>query len=260
MLLSPAAGRDDRVALLLHRLPDAGEDLFLNQQKRVCLAVSAGRRALEKRGAVLRRDPDRDYENVATAGPVVQQEADGSYRMWYSAIGTRWGYYSICYAESEDGLRWRRGRATGTTCSSPPPARGGSARWWSTPRWSPTRTPGTGCASSTAATATGDGIGSAVASALRAVPEPGVVARGARGARPGDAAPERPETARWTAGCGFRLASLSTANPSPCPGKGSAGTARTPSGTSAHGGRTGRVGAAIPGHPLGTRGTGWACA
>jgi hypothetical protein len=29
--------------------------------------------------------------------------------MWYSAIGTRWGAYSICSAESDDGLTWRRG-------------------------------------------------------------------------------------------------------------------------------------------------------
>ena len=59
------------------------------------------------------RDPDRDYENVAAAGPVVHQNADGSFRMWYSAIGTRWNYYSICYAESDDGIDWRRGKRYG---------------------------------------------------------------------------------------------------------------------------------------------------
>ena len=89
--------------------PTLGDDLFLNQQKTVCLAVSADGVRWERRGAVMLRDPDRDYENVAAAGPVVHQQPDGSYRMWYSAIGTRWGAYSICYAESEDGIRWRRG-------------------------------------------------------------------------------------------------------------------------------------------------------
>ena len=89
--------------------PTLGDDVFLNQQKCVCLAVSPDGIRWERRGAVLRRDPDRDYENVAVAGPVVHQEEDGSFRMWYSAIGTRWGWYSICYAESEDGLHWRRG-------------------------------------------------------------------------------------------------------------------------------------------------------
>jgi hypothetical protein len=59
------------------------------------------------------RNPERDYENVAAAGPVVHQEDDGSFRMWYSAIGTRWGAYSIAYAESDDGLCWRRGQHYG---------------------------------------------------------------------------------------------------------------------------------------------------
>lgn len=89
--------------------PTLGKDVFLNQQKIICLAVSQDGVVWEKKGAVMLRDPNRDYENVAVAGPVVQQLADGSYRMWYSAIGTRWGFYSICYAESDDGIDWRRG-------------------------------------------------------------------------------------------------------------------------------------------------------
>jgi predicted GH43/DUF377 family glycosyl hydrolase len=104
--------------------PTNGDDLFRNQQKTCCLAVSADGVRWEKRGAVLRRDPDRDYENVAAAGPVVRQEADGTYRMWYSAIGTRWGYYSICYAESEDGLRWRRGARYGDNLQLAPAGTG----------------------------------------------------------------------------------------------------------------------------------------
>ena len=89
--------------------PTLGNDLFLNQQKTVCLAVSQDGIEWEKRGAVMLRDPDRDYENVAAAGPVVRQNEAGSFRMWYSAIGTRWGAYSIAYAESDDGYHWRRG-------------------------------------------------------------------------------------------------------------------------------------------------------
>ena len=46
--------------------------------------------------------------NVAAAGPVVWREDDGTFRMAYSAIGTRWGHYSMCYAESDDGIRWRK--------------------------------------------------------------------------------------------------------------------------------------------------------
>jgi predicted GH43/DUF377 family glycosyl hydrolase len=89
--------------------PTIGSDLFVNQQKICCYAVSSDGLAWERRGPVLFRNPDRDYENVACAGPVVLQEPDGSFRMWYSMIGTRWGAYSIGYAESDDGLRWRRG-------------------------------------------------------------------------------------------------------------------------------------------------------
>lgn len=90
--------------------PTIGAELFLNQNKTICLAVSADGIRWEKKGAVMLRDPDRDYENVGVAGPVVRPMPDGKgYRMWYSAIGTRWGYYSICYAESDDGIIWHRG-------------------------------------------------------------------------------------------------------------------------------------------------------
>lgn len=93
--------------------PTIGDDLFLAQQKCVCLADSQDAIHWEKRGAIMLRDPDRDYENVAVAGPVVQQNRDGTFRIWYSAIGTRWGAYSICFAESDDGIRWRRGKHYG---------------------------------------------------------------------------------------------------------------------------------------------------
>ena len=89
--------------------PTLGDDLFLNQQKRAALATSQDGIHWQRRGAVMLRDPDRDYENVAVATPVVHQNQDGSYRMWFSAIGTRWGAYSLGYAESEDGIHWRRG-------------------------------------------------------------------------------------------------------------------------------------------------------
>jgi predicted GH43/DUF377 family glycosyl hydrolase len=93
--------------------PTYGEDYFLHQQKACCLAVSDNGISWVKKGVVLRRHPDHDYENVAAAGPVVMRDDDGLYRMWYSAIGTRWGYYSICYAESNDGINWYRGKRYG---------------------------------------------------------------------------------------------------------------------------------------------------
>jgi len=104
--------------------PTLGKPLKLNQQKRVCLAVSHDAVRWEKRGAVMLRRDDVDYEDVAAAGPVVHQNPDGTFRMWYSAIGTRWGFYSICYAESDDGLRWRRGTAYGDNLQLTPQGTG----------------------------------------------------------------------------------------------------------------------------------------
>jgi len=88
--------------------PTLGDDRFLDQQKTVCYAVSEDGVHWHRRGPVLLRDPGRDYVDIAAAGPVVWQEDPNLFRMVYSAIGTRWGYYSICYAESVDGIEWVR--------------------------------------------------------------------------------------------------------------------------------------------------------
>ena len=104
--------------------PTIGKAHALNQQKTICLAVSDDGIDWQKRGTVMLRDPDRDYEDIGVAGPVVHQQADGTFRMWYSAIGTRWGFYSICYAESDDGIHWRRGSAAGDNLQLTPTGSG----------------------------------------------------------------------------------------------------------------------------------------
>ncbi|MEO2015925.1 MAG: hypothetical protein ABGZ53_16315 [Fuerstiella sp.] len=104
--------------------PTTGTPHALNQQKTICLAVSDDGIHWEKRGAVMLRDPERDYENIGVAGPVVHQQDDGNFRMWYSAIGTRWGFYSICYAESDDGIHWRRGVNVGDNLQLTPTGSG----------------------------------------------------------------------------------------------------------------------------------------
>lgn len=94
--------------------PTLGDDVFQDQQKTCCLAVSKDAVHWEKRGPIMFRIPERDYVDVAAAGPVVwQEEDDGLFRMLYSAIGTRWGWYAIGYAESADGMVWRRGEHYG---------------------------------------------------------------------------------------------------------------------------------------------------
>ena len=54
--------------------------------------------------------PRRDVpnEDIAVAAPFVWREGD-LYRMLYCGIGTRWGYYSISQAVSEDGYAWHCG-------------------------------------------------------------------------------------------------------------------------------------------------------
>ncbi|MGA1199643.1 MAG: hypothetical protein ACO36I_24370 [Candidatus Latescibacterota bacterium] len=47
-------------------------------------------------------------EDVAVAAPFVWREGD-LYRMLYCGIGTRWGFYSLSEAVSEDGYVWDRG-------------------------------------------------------------------------------------------------------------------------------------------------------
>ena len=49
-------------------------------------------------------------EDVACAAPVVWRDAaTGTFRMVYSAIGTKWGFYSLAQAVSADGYTWHRG-------------------------------------------------------------------------------------------------------------------------------------------------------
>lgn len=104
--------------------PTTGKAHLLNQQKTICLAVSEDGIHWEKQGAIMLRDPERDYENVGVAGPVVLQREGGGFQMWYSAIGSRWGYYCICYAESEDGIFWTRGAESGDNLQLTPTGSG----------------------------------------------------------------------------------------------------------------------------------------
>lgn len=103
--------------------PSMGDDVFLDQQKRIHYAVSNDGINWTKKGGLIERNPQHDYENIAVAGPVVRKTLE-QYEMWYSAIGTRWGFYSICYAESEDGIHWNRGDSYGENLQLGPFTRG----------------------------------------------------------------------------------------------------------------------------------------
>lgn len=99
------------------------DNIFLDQQKAVYHAVSRDGIHWERRGCVHARTTALDYENIASAGGPVYRGGDGLYRTWYSSIGTRWGVYSITYAESEDGIHWSRGVRYGENLALAPQSR-----------------------------------------------------------------------------------------------------------------------------------------
>jgi hypothetical protein len=103
--------------------PTNGDNVFLDQQKSCCYATSTDGIHWQRHGAVHRRTTARDYENIASTGGPALRGADGLWQHWYSAIGTRWGVYSIAYAESEDGIHWSRGERYGENLALAPEVR-----------------------------------------------------------------------------------------------------------------------------------------
>ena len=92
--------------------PTIGAEHFLDQQKSLCYAESSDGINWEKKGAFISRDIDRNYKDIAcTGGPTLFE--DGIFKLWHSCIGTRWGFYSIGYSESEDGINWNVGECYG---------------------------------------------------------------------------------------------------------------------------------------------------
>ena len=103
--------------------PTSGANIFLDQQKSCNYATSTDGIHWERLGVVHRRTTARDYENIAaTGGPVLKNE-DGMWQHWYSAIGTRWGVYSLAYAESYDGFNWAQGERYGENLAAGPEVR-----------------------------------------------------------------------------------------------------------------------------------------
>jgi hypothetical protein len=102
-------------------------DLRVDQAKQSVIAHSSdGIEWIDKR-VVLRPRRDADYENAATIALNVWQEKD-TYRAIYAGIGSRFGAYSICEAESRDGLNWERGEP-GENLALAPSAEDGNGAW-----------------------------------------------------------------------------------------------------------------------------------
>jgi len=84
------------------------EDLLVDQRKLAVVAHSRdGIEWFDKR-IVLEPRLDADYENAATIALNVWPSAN-DFRAIYAGIGSRFGAYSICEAQSVDGLNWQRG-------------------------------------------------------------------------------------------------------------------------------------------------------
>lgn len=87
--------------------PDAN-DIRVDQEKHCAVCHSKDGLRWTDHRVILSPRPDITSEDAAVAAPWVWHDGDG-YRMMYCGIGTRWGYYSMSEAFSNDGYAWDRG-------------------------------------------------------------------------------------------------------------------------------------------------------
>ncbi|MHC4874018.1 MAG: glycoside hydrolase family protein [Planctomycetota bacterium] len=84
------------------------EDVMIDQEKHCAVCHSYDGIDWFDHRIILSSRKNITYENIACAAPFVWRDSDGLFRMYYSAIGTRWGYYSLAEAWSVDGYDWQR--------------------------------------------------------------------------------------------------------------------------------------------------------
>ncbi|HWL55017.1 MAG TPA: hypothetical protein VNQ90_21420 [Chthoniobacteraceae bacterium] len=101
-------------------------DLLVDQRKYAVSADSYDGVEWFNKQVVLRPRPEADYENAATIALNLWKTATG-WRAIYAGIGSRFGAYSICEAESCDGRHWHRG-APGENLALPPQGAGWESR------------------------------------------------------------------------------------------------------------------------------------
>ncbi len=83
-------------------------DVRVDQEKHCAVCHSLDGIRWEDHRVVMSPRKDVGNEDIAVAAPWVWRDGD-LYRMLYCGIGTRWGFYSISEAWSEDGYAWHRG-------------------------------------------------------------------------------------------------------------------------------------------------------
>jgi hypothetical protein len=82
-------------------------DMRVDQEKHCAVCHSTDGITWTDHRLIMSPRADVSFEDAAVAAPFVWRD-DTGYRMLYSAIGTRWGFYSIGEARSDDGYTWTR--------------------------------------------------------------------------------------------------------------------------------------------------------
>lgn len=83
------------------------KDVLIDQEKHCAVCHSGDGITWEDHRVILSPRKEVTNENAAVAAPFVFRDGD-RYRMIYCGIGTRWGFYSMSEAVSEDGYQWER--------------------------------------------------------------------------------------------------------------------------------------------------------
>jgi len=103
------------------------DDLLIDQAKQAVCAESRDGITWTNKQVLLRPRLEADYENAAVIA-LNMWETQSGYRAIYAGIGSRFGAYSICEAQSADGLNWERGERD-ENLALPPSAEDGDGVW-----------------------------------------------------------------------------------------------------------------------------------
>ena len=96
------------------------KDVKVDQEKHCAVCHSADGIRWTDHRLILSPRRDVSNEDIAVAAPFVWRDGP-LYRMLYCGIGTRWGYYSISEAVSEDGYAWHCGKGDENLSLTPNP-------------------------------------------------------------------------------------------------------------------------------------------
>jgi len=103
------------------------KDMRKDQEKHCAVCFSHDGITWTDHRIIMSPRQDVPHEDAAVAAPFVWRESSGLYRMIYCPIGTKWGFYSLAQAVSEDGFIWYRGEGDENIILTP--NRGNADSW-----------------------------------------------------------------------------------------------------------------------------------